>query len=191
MIIKNEGYEEKEKQELFKKLKKIGKLFGLNLKIDEDTRDMNSSAEIGKDKIKIGLNYKGMRSKELFYRIRNNIDDFNTSITKEDYQNIPIVLHIFLHEASHLLTMNSKDVERYWNTMIIRGLYPFCPPDEYRKLPYEKLADNLAYELLCKNYDSIIKILLDKRVRIDKRRVSKNKELAKDMKKKYITDWYY
>jgi hypothetical protein len=86
--------------------------------------------------------------------------------------------------------MNSKDVERYWNTMKIRGLYPFCPPDEYRKLPYEKLADNLAYELLCKNYDSIIKILLDKRVRIDKRRVSKNKELAKDMKRKYITDWH-
>lgn len=190
MIIKNEGYKDKEKQELFKKLKKIGKLFGLNLKIDEDTRDTNSSAEIGKDKINIGLNYKGMRAKELFYRIRNNIDDFNTTITKEDYKNIPMVLHIFLHEVSHLLTMNSKDVERYWNTVKIRGLYLFCSPDEYRKLPYEKLADNLAYELLCQNYDSIIKILLDKRVRIDKRRINKNKELAKDIKRKYIIDWY-
>lgn len=181
--LKNNGYTEEEKESLFEKLKKIGELFGLHLKINEDTRTNNSSADVDNNKINIGLSWtdNGITHKE----ISENIDDFG-KINEFEFLSVPFIIITYLHEVAHLMTMNRRDVRPYWDEYNKVGGC-FMTRKDYRNLSYEKLADNLGYQLLNDNYDSIIKILLDKRVRIDKRRINRNQELARQMKAKYIT----
>ena len=202
MKLKNKNYTEKEKQELFKKLKRIGNLFGLKLKLKDSERDNYSGAHIGKSKIDVCCNYNGrLRDKSnitsimLNNQLTNSVDNISL-INKDEYKHFPLLVKIFLHEISHLLTMNQYDVDRYFDELDdFHMTKPFRWTkyakkkyhDNYRKLPYEKLADNLAYHLLCENYDNIINILLGNRVYIKKEIVSKNLELAKEMKKLYIS----
>lgn len=184
-MLKNNGYTEKEKEELFKKLKKISKLFGLNLKIEEDTRENNSAAIIGENKIRIGLTWKEHTHTsidKLHSLMCNNVGQYNNALNRSEFEKIPVILYIFTHEIAHLLTMDMDDVKVYMSyTEYLNG-----NTEDYRQHPYEKLADNLAYQLICDNYNSIINILLDKRIRIDNRRICRNVNTAKQFKNRFV-----
>jgi len=185
--LKSKGYTEEEKNDLFCKLKKIGKLFGLNLSIERHEDNDNSSAFIGEDRISVGLCWN---SKDIYAMTYNNIDDVRKCLLRDEYLLFPEIIHTFLHEVSHLLTMTKYDIPKYREDYAdaIRSDIFGMTKIKYRELPYEKLADNLAYHLLINNYEQIIKILLGKRVRIDCRKVSMNTKLAKSMKMKYIAN---
>lgn len=185
MLQDDKKYTEEEKDDLFKKLYEIGKLFGLCLHIEEDNRMNNSSAVIGEDKVKIGLTWEE-RPWNSFYKLRmltyENIENYHTHLNKDDYSKIPYILASFMHEVSHLLTMTDDDIDKYW------AYKSYLNGDmwKYRNHPYEKLADNLAYELLYLNYDSIIGILTDKEVIVDCDIVNANVKVAVEFKRRFV-----
>jgi hypothetical protein len=176
---------EKEKIDLFQKLEKIAnQLFGIDISIKEKNKnDGTTSCTINKKRINLcleGIDY----SEDIEETIRKNIDSFDY-VTPNKLKEIPILLTTFFHELSHILTVNSDHeyLEKYF---IWKGKYGNTN-DAHRRYPYEKLADNLSYNLVAKNYDIIVKILLDKHVIITQNIKKENLDLVKKYKEKYIT----
>lgn len=183
------SYSEEEKEELFKKLKRIGELLSIRVSIEEDNRPNNSGAIIETKKVLIGLNnWDEIGITTINELTTNNIDTYH-KISKTEYNDIPFVIKSFLHEISHLLTMNMNDCDKYredLNANINTFMSYRESSEKYRLLPYEKLADNLAYKLLNDNYNSVIQILLGKNVKVKTNKVNKNRISALKMKQKYI-----
>ena len=176
---------EEDRNQLFEKLKEVGNLFGIKLKVEEDNCSNNSSAFIGKDKIRLGARIND--EVLLIENVMNNIDRYTNIISIEEFIDIPFVIVSFMHELSHLLTMNLNDVMVYRKQYRkVAGFMHSITEVQYRNLPYEKLADNLGYQLLSDNYDQITNILLGNRTIIDKKRVLKNIATAKEFKSIYI-----
>ena len=104
---------------------------------------------------------------------------------------VKIIMNLkYVCELSHALTITDDDIHNYRKYYFIN-----CSDSGHRKFPYEKLADNLAYELLSKNYDSVIKILLGKKVRKNKKNIiDSNISISNQYKEKYIHNkvfWRY
>lgn len=110
--IKRSGYREKEKEELFIKLKRVGKLFGLNIRIIEDGRKNNSYASIDRNEIGVGLGWDKFKYNKLNKLFTLNVDKYE-NLTKKEYNKIPFMLKSFLHEIAHLITMTEKDIPLY------------------------------------------------------------------------------
>jgi len=175
---------EEEKNDLLKKLKKIAKeLFGISISIEEKNSEFGStSCDVEGHSIKLclaGADYNFEENES----IRKNIDTFDY-VTAETVNELPDLLTTFFHELSHLLTIKTYteyfDCYRKW-------MRKYRNTDEaHRKYPYEKLADNLAFNLVAKNYDFILGVLLNKKVISDELIKKENLDMAKRYKEKYI-----
>ena len=116
--IKSNSYTEKEKQELFNKLKKASKLFGLKISIEEDRRSNNSGATIDTQTISMGLKWDDSNSKkfgmlETNEAICDNIDNYHKQFPYEDFIKYPFLIKVFMHEVAHLLTVSMDDIALY------------------------------------------------------------------------------
>lgn len=173
---------DKEKLNLFKKLEKIAEiLFGVKISVGMSGYD---SSYYNKGNHRIGISFYEYP----YDQCLDNISHFNI-ISRREMEKIP-VLFSFFHELSHALTITDDDIHNYRKYYFIN-----CSDNGHRKFPYEKLADNLAYELLSKNYDSVIKILLGKKIRKNKKNIiNSNINISNQYKKKYIHNkvfWRY
>lgn len=186
--INNENLKEEE-LELFDKFSKICKLFNVDAKIHRSYKG-TSYAEITTKKI--GIDFKKGESDENLDRlVFENIDKFHNDKHKELYKKCPSLIKYFLHEVGHLATMSEADLLEYqvlkWDAYESSHKGSEEEKDRaYRNISYEKLADNLSSEFYYNNYDTIVKILLGKRVRITKKRIENNLKVIKDMRDKYI-----
>jgi hypothetical protein len=166
---------EKEKSELFEKLKKITELlFGIHVQISEE-KNTSTSCQIVDKKINFCFGITDY-SQSCTLDTQKNIDSFDY-IDSEKIKEIPMLLVVFFHEISHLLTINNP-IEYFNNRWSWRK--------SHREYPYEKLADNLAYNFIGKNYDVILGILIGKDVTIAENIIQENLDLANKYKEKYI-----
>lgn len=188
---------DKERDWIFNKLDKIQQIVGTNFDIMEDARGYNACATINSNIIRIGL------EKDYIYNFRNgshnygmlvieNIENINNKKDFDSYLSVPSFIKIFLHELSHHLTVfvydNINDIELYHIHKNNNGGI-FISAEDYRKLPFEKLADNLAYMLWKNNQEIIESILCDEDYEITSERISNNLKLANRMKRQYIPEY--
>ena len=188
---------DKERDWIFDKLNKIQQIVNTNFDITEDRRGTNASASIGRNIITIGLTEKYIYKYEDGYNDYNilTVENINYINNRKDFDNYCSVcpfIKIFLHELSHHLTMfintNINDVELYHIHKNNNGGM-FIDAENYRKLPFEKLADNLAYMLWENNQEIIEAILYDEDYEITQERISNNLKLANRMKRQYIPEY--
>lgn len=121
-----------------------------------------------KEKVREGI-YSG---------IFENID-YCYDMKRDELEDVPKFLISFFHELSHFIGHSSKDRSKEW-ALIMKAKGSDA---EYRAIPTEKLADNLAYALVANNRKEIFDILEGKETKIKK---TKNLRLVKEYRKKYL-----
>lgn len=182
----NHEFTEQDKENLFNRLKKVSELFGLKISIEDCKYLNNSSVNIQDEEIRfspdVNLSYNTIA--ELHREVIDNIDSYHSDLSKSDTFNLPFFILAFLHEVSHLLTIK-KEESRKFRTMYYEDWYSRY--GNYRQIPTEKLADNLAYELYYRNQHAIVDILLGKGIEIDADAVKRNQVLAHELKLIYLS----
>jgi len=149
---------EEEKQDLFKKLEKIAdKLFGIKISVEKSDFPSYCYYDGENNKICICYYYENNIT-SLSEKCLDNIDSFDI-ISKKEMKTSLFVLFLFFHELSHALTMADDDYDNYnkYYSKLVDKYIDNNFEDAYRKFPYEKIADNLAYKLLSENYINIKK----------------------------------
>lgn len=187
--------DKKDVDDLFIKLNRIAKFFEPTVKVIKINKSDFYATRGFYPKIVMGYSWL-IEEKEMFDEIRklviSNIDNLEDEEHLKITLNTPQIISILLHEVAHVLTMTEySDEEQYKKDLHhFRRAAVFKSDKErtadYRKLPYEKLADNLADELYYRNYNNIIKILLGKDVEATTQIMIDNLQIVSDMKDKYI-----
>ena len=188
MDLNYRDFTEEEKRDLLSKFKNIGKLFGINLTVVERCSYISGAMPLIQT-IRLSLNPDKYRHicdspiKEMTIKIINNIDTFHSELDFAAYALEPSMIIMFMHELSHILTMELRDFEKC-NSLEYRKY--LRNNDIYRLHPYEKLADNLGYELLYENHENIYKILSGEDVEVTQEQINKNMMIAEEFKNKYV-----
>lgn len=186
-MLKLNGYTASERDEVRKKFYEMGKLFGLEINVVENYERNICHANLNGTVVGMAFN-NDIGALDGFRRMADNVDRYHC-VTRSEFDKVPVMLFFFLHEIAHLLTMTYADTPKYSDAVkVVR--YTSSTNEElhskYRAIPYEKLADNLGYELYVNNITLITKILAGEQVDISKSRVVMNQKLAKYFRAKYI-----
>jgi hypothetical protein len=178
---------ENEKLILFRRLEYLSeKLFGIRVRVIESNKQC-SYAEFSTKSVAMK-----MGNVEEYAEFHSNMFIENIDVEdKEFVKNLPRFLLVFLHELSHLITINS--LEQYQMLYMIWNLE--YPPTEngwiaHREFPYEKLADNCAVKILKDNYKDIVDIITGKKVRVmwSMEKLQNNRNTIRELAKKYLTE---
>jgi hypothetical protein len=112
----------------------------------------------------------------IYNSILDNID-YCYDMKRDEFEKIPKFLISYFHELSHLVGHSQEDRSKDSYLIMI------ADNESYRKVPTEKLADNLAYALIANNKQQIFDIFGGRESIANQER---NLQLVKEYHKKYI-----